>query len=499
MIRSKLILSYLIIPIFSIFFYFLLSATALAANFPLEITNIKPSGTGSPAIPATNRIFRAYPGIEYNIRAAVIGGAYPYTFSIDNAPAGMTIDKVKGEITWLNPQTNAGPITLTVTDTENTKVNTSWSITVTTSGFLFVNSSYSGIETGNFTQPYSSIYNMLYNTLNGDNTRIIYFRGGDYILTDWESPSSNATNLTNNPGTWLGYPGETVNIDGDERFFVTYATLIYFDKLNLSSFIDYGLLSSSDNDYMTVRRCNWSDITGADSVNDNEGFIFVSNGSPGSYIVIQDNSFSNFTGAQAIGSLYNGTKTLIENNHIFDGGFSGAHGFCTPIGIKTSNTYYTIRGNKIILPGNATDFEIYNELTIADHAEFLFNYVAKKSGGNDQALRFFYPTYFYMFRNTFAGDISFIPGLSNGPYYFTNNVLVGSLLNPTYVIQNNNLTGTSGDNIISSEGLLTSRYENYVGSRGWQLRDGSTPLEVNYTPPSTTRPQSPIGFLITDN
>lgn len=73
-------------------------AFASKANFPLEITNIKPAGTGDPPIPATNRIFRAYPGIEYNIRAAVIGGVYPYYHELSGAPGRMTIDSFTGEI-----------------------------------------------------------------------------------------------------------------------------------------------------------------------------------------------------------------------------------------------------------------------------------------------------------------------------------------------------------------------------------------------------------------
>ena len=81
-----------------IILFFLAPDVATAALFPLEITNIKASGTGTPAIPSTNRIFRAYPGIEYNIRAAVIGGDYPYTYELSGQPSGMTINSRTGEI-----------------------------------------------------------------------------------------------------------------------------------------------------------------------------------------------------------------------------------------------------------------------------------------------------------------------------------------------------------------------------------------------------------------
>lgn len=40
----------------------------------------------SPAIPSGHRIYRAYPGLEYNIRAVVLGGAFPFRFALKDAP-----------------------------------------------------------------------------------------------------------------------------------------------------------------------------------------------------------------------------------------------------------------------------------------------------------------------------------------------------------------------------------------------------------------------------
>src|SRR5687768_828694 len=79
-----------------------MSTSSLAANYSLELVSPRAAGTtpssGSDAISAQNRIFRAYPGIAYNIRAVVVGGAYPFTFTLGNAPAGMTIDAATGEV-----------------------------------------------------------------------------------------------------------------------------------------------------------------------------------------------------------------------------------------------------------------------------------------------------------------------------------------------------------------------------------------------------------------
>src|SRR4029079_14725153 len=57
-------------------------------HFPLELLNIKPVGSPPRGLSQNNRIFRAYPGVTYNIRAAVIGGNYPYSYTLSNPPSG---------------------------------------------------------------------------------------------------------------------------------------------------------------------------------------------------------------------------------------------------------------------------------------------------------------------------------------------------------------------------------------------------------------------------
>ena len=145
---------------------------AFAANYPLEITNIKPAG----GLNAASRIYRAYPGLEYNIRAAVVGGAYPYSFTLTDAPEGMTVDS-RGVVSWPNPQANDNA-TLVVRDSEGTQVSVTWPITVSASGFRFV-SATSGNPApggaGTVSNPWrtlSDVYN------NAGSTDIVYFRTG---------------------------------------------------------------------------------------------------------------------------------------------------------------------------------------------------------------------------------------------------------------------------------------------------------------------------------
>jgi hypothetical protein len=452
-----------------------------AAIMPLEIINIKPAGTGSPAIPATNRIFRAYPGIEYNIRAAVIGGVYPYSYSLLNAPSGMTINSRTGEIIWTNPQSNSGAITLNVVDSENAQASASWTITVTTSGFLFVNSNYSGTSTGSITQPFKTVLEMLEKTTSANRNDIVYIRGGNYtlaqyidsgaVLLGWSSSGSETR-----PHTWIGYPGETVNINANGL--IIRSNRVWFDSLNISGWGDvhHGIEVWGSENYQTIRRSKLSGINNTDSANQNQALFYAQGWEVGYYLVIQDNEWTDFRGAGAIGSIYATRKMLIENNYTYDGGYPSGHYYCTPISIKAANSYYTIRGNKIVLPSTATNLELFNGAVPdgGDYAEFVYNLVVRPSS-TDDAIVHFYPYHFHMHRNTFRGRIEFIPSLSAGPIYFRENVLVGSLIEDTNVTSSNNLTGS---NLFDSSYKLTGSYTQYVGSRGWQLSDGLTSMEL---------------------
>lgn len=503
-----------------IFYIFILSAVfsfvpnfSLAANFPLEITNIKPAGTGLPAIPATNRIFRAYPGIEYNIRAAVIGGAYPYRYSLTNAPSGMSINATTGEISWPNPQANSGEITLSVSDSESTTVSTTWSITVTTAGFIFVDSNYSGVESGSITQPYSSILNLLNGTTSVNNPDIVYFRGGNYTLVKFGSTArlNIGTNLLNSATTWIGYPGETVNIDGDGRMIATGAVPVlgvYFDSINLSNLVDYGIMTKGGNSYATIRRCSFSGLTVSSSVNDNMGFFYTSHSGDGYYLVIQDSEFSNFTGASAIGSLYYTKKALIEDNHIFGSGGGGVSAINNGIAAKYHTDYLTVRGNRIEMNSGVPFGSSLNAaFSGADSVEINFNLFVRSTIVGERGLAHNFngdgwyaegsQKTLYYHRNTVVGDINFmfINGLScanSGPYYFYDNVIINPNLtwgshyyttdyfsfnwgtdmnnNPkACVVDTNNLKGGEADNIIDANGNFTAGYYQYVGSAGWQL------------------------------
>lgn len=485
----------------------------LAANFPLEIINIKPAGTGDPAIPSSNRIFRAYPGVEYNIRAAVVGGLYPFSYSLYSGPAGMTIDSSTGEISWPNPQSNSGTITLSVTDAENTTATTNWAITVGTTGFIFVDSTdVTSTETGGIDEPYKSISSLLTNT--SSMTDIVYFREGNYTFANFNSANTNEINTNSKATTWLGYPDETVSINGNDHFFRNWTSPIYMDSLNFHNFKKWAFNIQGGYNYQTFRRCVFTDLVAADSINDNQGFLYFNHGDPsGKFLVIQDNELSNFTGASAIGSIYDSSHVLIEDNYIHTSGGSGLTGINNGIAPKNNVDNLTIRHNRVIMTsgyilGNAMNSIMFD----CNGIDISFNYFCRDSTSLTGA--FFErsdgpQTDVYYYKNTVVGYVGFerVDGdncSAVGDVHVYNNVIInenalvhdGSAWNmvsylsyhpwlssnspENCITDTDNLKGTAADNIVDSSGNLNPSFISYIGTHGHQIQQTKPNTPTNW-------------------
>jgi len=503
-----------------IVFLFLLSLTQISEAAPpyfsLYIILPRESGTGTQAnIPATNRIFKAYPGIEYNIRAAVIGGTYPYTYSLSNAPTGMSIDSRTGEIVWTNPQSNASNIQLSVEDADGNSTSTTWDITVTENGFIFVDSSHTGTESGTLNEPYSSLYNMLQNE--STTSDIVYFRDGSYELVDFNSGASYVMNLDSSPRTWIGYPDETAVLQGGtggtpekaHRIILFYE--YWMDNLNFYDFSNYGIRSLGTNSYRMVRRCLFDGLVPEDDVNNNYGYLQTDEtGTFDYYFVVQDNEFTDWCGSSAIGSLYEDNYMLIENNHIHT-----PRGSCPYSGIGSTNgiapksdiNYLTVRGNKVLSDKNYV-FGGNNAAFFGGEIEICFNLFVKTDSSRELHLWDWSGTQgnTYYWHNTLIGDFRIrFDDASVGPYTVHNNVIsnpntdYSGYTSTDYFLHHSNLTlsdvltdtdnlkDTTASNLVDSadEYKLVSGQSSYVGTRGWQLSDGLTPMELDESPDTT--------------
>jgi hypothetical protein len=484
-----------------------------AAFYPLELTNIKPVGAYPNGLDANNRIYRAYPGLEYNIRAAVIGGDYPFTYSLNNAPAGMTINSATGEISWLNPQGNASP-TIVVRDAAGAQVSATWPITVTASGFVFIdavngrnaanNGCSSSCGTGTASNPWRTIKDMY---MNAPVNSFTYFRNGTYTVLDiprtgvggvWER-----VEFTDKSNVWLAYPGQSPRIDfsytggGAVPLIRFVGPNVYVDGFEtLRSHLIGFQVGNVVNRGSTFRNLNMHD-TGPGVDGTNASFIMYTQNYPNQSYgnVIHDSTFCRVTGHAVTVKTYSAFKMLIESTTHCN----------TAVGLelKSDTSQFTVRGNtfrnftgvswQAALGGN---MHMVNDHT---YGEISFNNIL-----NPGAMALFVnqdgqAREVYVHRNTLVGNVQInAVDTSDGPFRFSNNVIVnnasgtpsGSRITfnnvtvPTRVTISNNLTGTPSNNIVDANGNLTPAYSGYIGTHGHMLGDESAEPPA---PPSNLR------------
>ncbi|MFZ5472115.1 MAG: right-handed parallel beta-helix repeat-containing protein [Myxococcota bacterium] len=491
------------------------AATASAANFPLEIIHPRPNLT------TANRAYKAYPGIEYNIRAGVIGGAYPFAYSLTTAPSGMTVNPATGEVVWPNPTTTGSPhsVTLRVQDQEGATATVSWTVTVTTTGFRFVdavNGSVStflgGTGTGTIDNPWRSLRDVYQGNTQGTGglsaylNELIYFRGGTYLL---DSYIEDATAIYSGrspwrgdfkPIVWLEYPGESVTFDfqrvpadkstGHSLLFYVNIDNLYLDGFTFTRMGFYGIQISPGSTGAVLRRLHMNTL-GPGENGSNSSFLRFTAGLPaGQQTVIQDCVLDNLDVGAAM-KIYSQDKLLIEDCTVSNVRDSEGAGALEGIALKGNTDRATVRHNTVF---NVPDHAIGGNQHTMQNAELLYNRVYNASstaGYFNQDGVISTPTFIY--RNTFLGRVLVAGvGATSGPFNFTDNVIVsndppGSCVPgsriicplasaPTRVVVSGNVEGAPGDGITDAAGYLQGTFRTtYLGLKGWEFANGSVP------------------------
>jgi hypothetical protein len=478
---------------------------AWAANYPLELVMPRAAGTapmaGSNPIPAAHRIFKAYPSIPYNIRAVAFGGAYPYEFSLANAPAGMAINARTGEINWPNPSGASATPTITVTDAEGARQSSPWTITVTTSGFAFVDA-VRGTASGNgsISSPWRTLADLY---AHGSSGQIIYFRQGTYTPAGLATQGGNGWERAewpeSKPTIWLEYPGETVDYNAGYqsdvvtghfiRFYGSAADPIYVDGIDFHNFRNIGLqIVSGLADYSVYRRLTFRDMALGIEGQNAAGIMFMNNYTdPTQYAVVQDSEFYNLNNGGGL-KFYSHKKVLVEDNEFRD----STDGF----DLKTHVPRFEVRGNTF---RNIRNRALYGNMHFggggageAASGEWRFNNINTPMAtvaadvNQDSEARAV-----HVYRNTINGPARVREVSSeDGPFHFYENVIVNSgagaegshiefvnVTAPGRVIIRDNLVGYPSDGIIDSNGFLANAYERYIGTRGHMLGDPAvTPM-----------------------
>jgi hypothetical protein len=477
--------------------------TVLAAPFPLEITNIRQGMSGN------NRLARAYPGVEYNVRAAVVGGAYPFTYSLSNAPAAMRIDARTGDITWPDPQASATP-TITVVDAEGARVSATWTITVTAEGFRFVdavngqqaagNGCSSGCGTGTAANPWRTMSDVYRSAGAGD---FVYFRNGTYRVTDlprvsvgqaWERVEFQASA---HPVVWLAYPGQRPVLNFDHRPGAENGPLVrlagdnvYVDGFETTNarYIAFQFESGSGAG-PTFRRLRMHALgPGLDGAN--AAFIMTTtNPQPTDYMVVQDCEFYDLRGDAVTIKIYAQRKLLIEG--------TVHHDATVGIELKDDVRQFTVRNNTFFgIQRTAIGGNMHEPTTTGEVA---FNNsrgpVALDLNQDGQARQL------HVYRNTLVGRVQVRnTDAADGPFFLSGNIIVNSdsgtpagshvyhdnVSAPSRIVLADNLTGFPSDNIVDAAGNLMPAYASSLGRHGHQI-GGAV---------SSSAPRAPAGLHI---
>lgn len=475
--------------------------------FPLELVLPRNAGTRPaeaprgvgleptsllPAVPATHRIYRAYPGLPYEIRAAVIGGSYPYTYALRDAPAGMSIDAATGVIRWESPDADATP-TIVVTDMEGTIVSSPWSIRVGTERFRFVDAARGAhypAGDGSAERPYQDFVDLKDDPA-ADYGDIVYFRTGVYgpagiprasVGTAWERVEWGSAD----PQTWLAYPGETPILDfgfvaGVDRAAVFRVSGAYIDGFETRNARNIGF-QLAGGEFNVLRRLDMHDHNpgGEDLDGQNPGHV-MSIDSEKWYTVIQDCRFHDAPTAGGL-KLYNEGRPLIEDNMFFDA-FAGCD---WKVGVERG----TFRGNAL---WNLGEVGLYGNMNTrygmrvadceVDYNFFDLGTIVPADAGDDSAAVGLdwdgEARAMYVYRNTIIGRaLVAAAGPEDGPFVWARNVIVNDrggveslgVTDPTRVVLEENLLGTTSDGVVDAAGRLTEAYAAYRGTHGHEVR-----------------------------
>jgi hypothetical protein len=357
--------------------FFLMALVVVLWQFPVSLTN----AATPPSVPnwtlqvVSWPLEKAYPGIEYNIRLGVIGGRYPYSFSLVDAPSGMSITSNKGEISW-TPDTGlegqSFDVSVKVVDQLSQEVYQNFTVDVTTNGFYFVaTNGNNSTGDGSIGNPWAT---MNYAITQGTTSDILYVRGGTYV-----GSISTSQGYINK---WIAYPGESPTIDLNQGSSITvrnsYALIDGFELKNSSTkaFFVYDNIG-----HLIVRRnpnATWHD-----------------------YNVFQDNLFHDLFdaddnhGASVI--YYDVRYSLYEDNEAYN--FDGR---CAAD--KDDGYYNTFRNN--VFHGSGAGLTLSNQQT-QEEIDVCYNLVyntgtAIKIGGQPGYIRDI-----YVHHNTFTDSVTF--------------------------------------------------------------------------------------------
>jgi hypothetical protein len=490
----------------------------LPAHFPLQI--IAPR-TG---LTKANRYYLAYPGLALSLPVCVIGGAWPFLYQLSGAPSGMTIGQQYGQanygvITWANPVSGTYNLTVTVIDQQGTQQSVSWTLTVQTANFIFVDSvngnasaANGGTGTGTISNPFKSMNDWYAGVAGGtgSNTEsdstyagyFVYYRGNNSNNYDLSACYHNSNNQIPmgpaKPTVHMVYPG-----DGSPTFAVQAASVQWWFPSSTRNIFVQGVTydgapSAMSHDAATIQ---WdsgvTDVVVTGCTFQQPGTSPVGGGNVPALVYSDDNLPSVTKYMSFVGNTIEGTNSynafigyatqycLFENN--ICNGINGVGNGCFYAKLG-GNSYWSVRNN-IGLAGNTASVDGQSFVMIEDYNTVSFveivwnNYMSSGAGvrlvTGDGAV----VDNIFLGRNTWQIAAHVLTGPPNPADTITTTddvnqftdsaanahgwILNGSLL-PGATFTGEKCVGFNGG-FVDSAGDLQGSYVQYLGAYGHQV------------------------------
>ena len=312
-----------------------------------------------PSLTIANAWYAAYPGIEYNRKVAVLGGAPPHKYELIAAPPGMSIDQLTGVILWPNPHESRSPhsVTVQVTDQEATVSRVSWEITVDPKIFIFVDeingrNSNSGI----LASPKKNM-NGWYKGEKYDSTyetKHVIYRTGIYLVGDLPVQGGqpqvgwNVGMDGNKPRVHYSYPGEEVVWDFSGAYFNYgnsdnyYYDNMEFRNIGVNNIATFGLRLAGSGSNVTIRRIKFSDIQRTAA--SNKSYLMASaTKKPGHYWAVTESVFDMNNAKNTVAFLvYAASNGVFEYNVLRNIPTSGKGLYLKEGGLKFWSVRYNV-------------------------------------------------------------------------------------------------------------------------------------------------------------
>jgi hypothetical protein len=332
------------------------------SQYDLAIVYPRPAGT-APDLDSNNRCFFAYTGLTYEIPLVAGWGAYPYTWEVSGGESGkfsvveytMASGMPGYLLRYTNPQVaDDASITLLCTDSLSATDTVSYSITVGTSGWFFLDGSVDGTgDTGTAAAPFDTLLQA--HTSMTANSRL-YIRAGTYTFAGISTTNPSGLpagaqgsemridwNQATRGTTWIAYPGDAQPVIDFEFNNVApdpstgYASPVPRIRMNGGALASIGIaysrpmvmafqLQRSGNHGVLFWRNSVDDGGPSTGLGDNASYFMTTanyggGGTPGTQAsgdCFISNTLTNSNGTNNPGAIkmYSGLKTVLEGNYM---------------------------------------------------------------------------------------------------------------------------------------------------------------------------------------